>query len=178
MANSSIVTALKKSVIKEIIKDEDLFYAIDSPYVQAPKEADKLVYKNIFPYHKHPDAITDTITFLTIQVQIPKTYDRNNIWVTPRLEIWIYSHDRHMVVDNIPKISDNRNDYISKLLDRKFNGQSSFGNNKNSKNDLNIIGKLKLVSNIEGTFSKDFLYRQMVFEMVDLNDSLCDFEII
>ena len=51
MANSSIITALKKSVIKEIIKDEDLFYAIDSPYVQAPKEADKLVYKNIFPYH-------------------------------------------------------------------------------------------------------------------------------
>ena len=70
-----------------------------------------------------------------------------------------------MVVDNIPKITDNRNDYLSKLIDNKLNGRSDFG-----------IGELKLLSNIEGSYQKDYVYRKMVFECSDLNDSLCDDE--
>ena len=114
------------------------------------------------------------ITFLTIQVHVPKTYDRNGTWVVPRLEIWILSHQDVMKVDNIPKISDNRNDYISKLLDAKFNGRDTLGGSKNDKYNLHLYGQLKLVSNIEGAFSQKFLYRQMIFEMKDLNDSLCE----
>lgn len=174
MANSSIISDLKKAIIRELINDEEIFYAIDSPDITSLEDADKLVYKHIFPYHKNPETITDTITFLTIQVHIPKTYDRNKTWVVPRLEIWILSHDRHMKVENIPKISDNRNDYISKLLDKKFNGRDSFGVSKDEKNNIHLYGKMDLVSNVEGAFSKDFLYRQMIFEMKDLNNSICD----
>lgn len=173
MANSSLVSDLKKAVIAELINDESIFYAIDSPHISKPENADELIYKHIFPYHKNPETITETITFLTVQVHIPKTYDRNNTWVVPRLEVWILSHDAHMKVNNIPKISDNRNDYISKLLDKKFNGRDTLGVSKNDKNNLHLYGKLDLVSNVEGAFSKEFLYRQMIFEMKDLNNSLC-----
>ena len=79
-----------------------------------------------------------------------------------------------MRVTNIPKVSENRNDYISKLLDVKLNGRNTIGVSKNDKNNLHLYGKLKLTSNIEGTFSKDFLYRRMIFETKDLNDSLCE----
>ena len=174
MANSSLVTDLKKQVIRELINDENIFYAIDSPYVTNLEDADKLVYKNIFPYHKNTETITDVTTFITLQVHIPKYYDKNKIWVLPVLEIWIISHDDHMRVTNIPKVSENRNDYISKLLDVKFNGRNTIGVSKNDKNNLHLYGKLKLTSNTEGAFSKDFLYRRMIFETKDLNDSLCE----
>ena len=173
MANSSLVSSLKKEIIRELVKDPDIFYAIDSPDIKFDK-ADQLVYKHIFPYHKNPETIKESITFLTIQVHIPKPYDRNKTWVVPRLEIWILSHDRHMKVKNIPGISENRNDYISKLIDKKFNGKDTFGTSSDDKNNLHIYGKMDLVSNIEGSFSRDFLFRQMIFEMKDLNDSLCD----
>ena len=67
-----------------------------------------------------------------------------------------------MKVDNVPKINVNRNDYLSNLIDKKLNGRSDFG-----------IGEVTLQSNIEGSYQKDYLYRQMIFKCTDLNDSLC-----
>ena len=137
-----------------------------------------MVYKHIFPYHQNPETITETITFITIQVHVPKpySYGRSKIWVAPNLEFWIFSHHSHMKVNNIPKIQDNRNDYISKILDKKFNGRDTLGGSKNDENNLHLYGKLELLANIEGAYNKDFLYRQLVFETVDLNKSLCEKE--
>lgn len=174
MANSTLITDLKQAVIKEIINDESFFYAINSPDITDIDCADELVYTHIFPYHQNPETIEKVITFLTIQVHIPKPYDRNKTWVVPKLEIWVFSHHSHMKVNNIPKITDNRNDYISKLLDKKFNGRDTLGGSKNDKYNLHLYGKLDLVTNVEGAFSKDFLYRQLIFEMKDINNSLCD----
>ena len=70
-----------------------------------------------------------------------------------------------MIVDNVPKVTENRNDYLSKLIDKKLNGKSGIG-----------IGELKLTSNIEGSFQKDYVYRKLVFECVELNNSLCSEE--
>ena len=70
-----------------------------------------------------------------------------------------------MVVDNVPKITENRNDYLSRLIDTKLNGRLDIG-----------IGELKLESNIEGSYQKDYLYRQMIFKCKDLNNSLCSIE--
>ena len=173
MANSSIITDLKNAIIKEIINDEALFHAIDSPDIDSVEDADSLVNENIFTYHQNPETILKSETFLTIQVHIPKTYDRSKVLVKPELEIWIISHQKHMKVDNVPKIIDNRNDYISKLLDQKFNGRNVLGGSSKSRNNLHLCGSLKLVSNVEGAFNSDFLYRRMIFETVDVNDSVC-----
>lgn len=66
IANSTLVTDLKSALIKEIINDETLFYAIDSNEIKDIKQANKLVYKHIFPYHQNPETIKETNTFLTI----------------------------------------------------------------------------------------------------------------
>ena len=58
-----------------------------------------------------------------------------------------------------------QNDYISKLIDILLNGRSDFG-----------IGKLALTSNIEGSYQADYVYRKLVFQGLDFNDSLCDIE--
>ncbi len=174
MANSEIINDLKQAIVKEIINDETFYHAINSPKISSVEDRDKLTDHNIFSYNKNPETITDVTTFLTLQVHIPKTYDKNNTWVVPRLEIWIYSHTDHMDVKNIPKITANRNDYISMLIDKKFNGRDTIGGSKNDKYNLHLFGKLDLVHNVEGTFSPTFLYRQMIFELKDLNKSLCE----
>ena len=142
--------------------DEDLFYAIDAKNCKTRAD---IINTHIFKYNKHPETVTETVTFLTIMVHTKpvSTRKRDYTFIIPTLEIWIYSHDEHMKMD--PKITkDNRNDYISMLLDNKFNGSDMYGG----------IGKLSLTYNQEGTFNKDFLYRRMLFETMDVNDSFCE----
>ena len=160
MANSSIIGIAKNRIIKEFIKDKEIVAAINSHQVTS---SEKLVNTHIFNYHQNPYTINTVETFITIQVHIPQSYSFNDgTFVKPTIEIWIISHEKHMVVDNIPKVTDNRNDYLSKLIDKKLNGNSGFG-----------IGKLKLISNVEGSYQQDYVYRKLVFECLDLNDSMC-----
>ena len=176
MANSSIISRLKDKVITEIINDEIFFYAINPPTIKNVEDADLMVNKYLFRYHQNPETLKMTGTFLTFQVHIPKTYDKNNNWVQPRLEIWIISHESWMRVNNVPKITASRNDYIAQLLDQKFNHRHTIGDSPIDANNLHLYGRLDLVSNIEGAYANEYLYRQLIFETKDINDSFCDDE--
>lgn len=168
MANSSIVGKVKNKIVKEFIKDEDIIAAINSSEVKS-NEPEKLINKHIFNYNQNPHTLNVVGTFITIQVHIPQSYyndyNSSSIYVKPTIEIWIISHEKHMSVDNVPKVSQNRNDYLSELIDKKFNNRGGFG-----------IGRTELLSNIEGAFQTDYLYRKMVFQCLDLNASLCEDE--
>ncbi len=159
MANSESISVFKEKVVDAIAKDDTLFYAFDAKECE---NGGDLINKRIFKYNKIPETITETNTYMTVMVHT-KSRDRNATFVTPTLEIWIYSHFDHMKMDyRITK--DNRNDYISMLIDDKFNGSTEYGG----------IGKLRLVSNTEGTYNDKFLYRRLIFETFDINDSMCD----
>lgn len=169
MANSSIVRKAKNRIIKEFIKDKDIIAAIDSKDIKS-NEPEKLIGTHIFNYNQNPHTLNKVGTFITVQVHIPQNfysdYHGNSIiHVKPTIEIWIISHEKHMLVDNVPKITQNRNDYLSELIDNKINGKSGFG-----------IGDVKLVSNIEGASQVDYLYRKLTFQCLDLNWSLCEEE--
>lgn len=168
MANSSIIRKAKNKIVKEFIKDPDIIAAIDSSEVNF-NEPEKLINKHIFDYNQNPHTLNTVGTFITIQVHIPQSYyndyNASTIHVKPTIEIWIVSHEKHMVVDNVPKATQNRNDYLSELIDRKINGKSGFG-----------IGETMLLSNVEGSFQQDYLFRKMVFQCLDLNWSLCEDE--
>lgn len=167
MANSSIIRKAKNKIIKEFIKDKDIVAAINSKEIK-PNESEKLIGKHIFNYNQNPHTLNIVGTFITVQVHIPQNFysdyhGNSTIHVKPTIEIWIVSHEKHMTVDNVPKITQNRNDYLSELIDRKINGKRGFG-----------IGETKLTSNIEGSFQIDYLYRKLTFECLDLNSSMCD----
>lgn len=160
MANSSIIGKAKNKIIKEFIKDKEIVAAINSTDVTSPE---KLKGTHIFDYHQNPHTINTVETFITVQVHIPQPFSfEDKTFVKPTVEIWIISHEKHMIVDNIPKVTENRNDYLSRLIDNKLNGKSGFG-----------IGKLNLISNNEGAYQQDYVFRKMVFECLDLNASLC-----
>ena len=166
MANSSIIRKAKNKIVKEFIKDQDIIAAINSSTVK-PNEPEKLINTHIFNYNQNPHTLNIVGTFITIQVHIPQSYYNDyNASVTrvkPTIEIWIISHEKHMNVDNVPKVTQNRNDYLSELIDNKINGKSGFG-----------IGETTLLSNVEGAFQQDYLFRKMIFQCIDLNWSLCD----
>lgn len=166
MANSTFIGNAKSKIIKDLIKDPTIVATIDSPDV-SPSTPEKLINTHIFNFNQNPYTINKAITFVTVQVHINfnDSFFSNDIYVEPEVEIWIVSHEKHMIVDNIPKVTENRNDYLSKLIDKKFNGKSGLG-----------LGKLKLISNIEGSFQADYLYRKMVFRGSDINNSLCEDE--
>lgn len=158
MANSTSISQFKERVVNAIMHDDALFFAFDAKDCESGGD---LINTHIFKYNKNPETITETITFMTVMVHT-KSRDKNGTFITPTLELWIYSHNDHMKMDyRITK--DNRNDYISMLLDEKFNGSTEYGG----------VGKLQLISNTEGTFSQKFLYRRLIFETVDVNDSIC-----
>ena len=166
MANSSIIKKAKNKIVKEFIKDTNIVAAINSSEVK-PNESEKLINTHIFNYNQNPHTLNIVGTFITIQVHIPHDYynDYKSAAnrVRPIIEIWIISHEKHMIVDNVPKVTQNRNDYLSELIDNKINGKTGIG-----------IGETVLLSNIEGAFQQDYLYRQMKFQCIDLNWSLCD----
>lgn len=168
MANSSIVGKAKSKIVKEFIKDTNIVAAINSSEVN-PNEPEKLINKHIFNYNQNPHTLNIVGTFITIQVHIPQNYHNDYkasiTRVKPTIEIWIISHEKHMTVDNVPKITQNRNDYLSELIDNKINGKSGFG-----------FGDTVLLSNIEGSFQQDYLFRKMIFQCTDLNWSLCEDE--
>ena len=166
MANSSIIKKAKNKIIKEFIKDKDIVAAINSSTIK-PNESEKLINTHIFNYNQNPHTLNIVGTFITIQVHIPHDYytDYKSAAnrVRPTIEIWIISHENHMAVENVPKVTQNRNDYLSELIDNKINGKTGIG-----------IGETILLSNIEGAFQQDYLYRKMIFQCLDLNWSLCD----
>ena len=169
MSNSSIVRIAKNKIVKEFIKDREIISAINSSEVK-PNEPEKLINRHIFDYNQNPHTLNTVGTFITIQVHIPQDYysdyhGNSIVHIKPIIEIWIISHEKHMVVDNVPKVTQNRNDYLSELIDKKINGKRGFG-----------IGETRLVSNVEGSFQQDYLFRKIIFECLDLNWSLCEEE--
>lgn len=159
MANSTSISDFKERVVKAIVKDSTLFNAFDAKDCE---NGGDLLGTHIFKYNKNPNTIDEVVTFLTIMVNT-KSKGKTGTFVIPTLEICIYSHYNHMDMDyKITK--DNRNDYISMLLDQKFNGSTEYGG----------IGALQLTSNTEGSYNEKFLYRRMIFETTDINDSFCN----
>lgn len=162
MANSSIIGRAKNRIVKDFIKDIDIINAIGYENVTSTENGEDLIGTRIFTYGQNPNTINEVCTFITIQVHIPNAITNGYTFVAPEIEIWIISHERHMIVDNVKKIPDNRNDYLARLIDMKLNGRTDIG-----------FGELKLMSNTEGSLQRDYLYRRLIFRGTDLNNSLC-----
>lgn len=165
MANGTVIHDLKDNVVKALASDEDIFRAFDATDCE---NGGDLIGTHIFKYNRHPETITDVRTFMTVMVHLQtKTQGyfnktQRHTFITPVLDIWIYSHYEHM--DMTYPIKDNRNDYLAMMVNSKLNGSSEYGG----------IGKLSLIQDTEGSIALKFLYRNLVFETIDLNDSVCD----
>lgn len=171
MANGTIIIKAKNQIINEFIKDNKIIEAIDSSIV-SKDSPENLIGTHIFDFYQEFDNDSKE-TFLTVQVNIPQPTDIIENFVKPTIEVCIISHEKHMKMENTPdtnvifntnfnsNVSVNRNDYLSVLIDKKLNG-------------MNLgVGNISLISNVEGLYQKDFVYRKLIFQATDLNKSFC-----
>lgn len=161
MANSKIISDIKDKIIKELVSDSEIVEIIGDPNIPLD-EADRLVGTHIFRFNQNPNTIKQATTFITVLVDIVQNY-YNKAFVIANIEIGIYSHESQMNIREKPWIIDNRNDYLSILIDKKFNGKFLAG-----------YGEMELYENREGSLITDYLYRRMTFNISDINDSFCD----
>lgn len=159
MANSSSVIEFKKKVINELIENDDVVAAISAVEIDYPED---LLYTHIFDYTKAAKTLSEVGTYILVEVNIPRILDKNGVWVEPRLDIFIVTHDQRMQY-KIPNGSRcNRNDYLSELIDSLLNERSDFG-----------FGQLQLRSNTATVINEIYNCRQLSFASKDLNDSRC-----
>lgn len=145
--------------MKALISNEDIVRAINANDIEEPED---LINKYIFDYDQNPNTLNKIMTFITVCVNIPQSY-YDHTFITPSLDIKIISHEKNMRIDNIPKVKENRNDYLAELIDRELNGKNIGG-----------FGNSYLDTNYEGGVQQDYLYRRLVFKLTDLNKSLCN----
>lgn len=161
MANSLIVTQVKNAVVKDMLNDEEIIKALDAEEIT---DVEDLYGTHIFDYNYNKNTLQTSGTFITIQVNLPQPYrwEASSIMIKAKLEIWIVSHVDHMKLKNIPKVKGNRNDYLSQLIDAKYNGTERFG-----------VGECELISNEEMIYQPDYVYRRLIFGIPNVNKSLC-----
>ena len=170
MANSRIISELKQRVLNDLIHDHDLITLIDCPdqlkpnwspiyLLNTPETKQKGFTPHIYTEQQNPNVTDQPITFIIVEISIPKAENITFTWVKPILSITIISHRDHLYLEDTSENMINRNDALSILIDEKFNSDGSY-------NDLH------LVSNEPALYGTDFLSRTLSFEGIDLNNSL------
>ena len=172
-SNSRIISELKSKVITEIVNSEKIVKIIDSPDKDKDDWEPLFLVNSIatkkmgftpllFREYKNTALIKEVCTFMTVTVQIPRTNSQNEQYVDVTLEITIYSHNDHMMIDNVLGIKDNRNDYLAILLDEMFSNSTAYDK------------EVKLYSSIEGVYDELFNYRKLTFKTSCLNTNYCE----
>lgn len=154
--NQEEIGLYKDKLVSLFIESEKLVnLLINGDNIQTP---DDLIGENIFTYNRIPQLNVDMKTYITISINVPST-SYNDIMKNLRYTINIISRDDLMKVKGTRT---NRVDLIASILDKLLNENSNFG-----------VGKLKLMSSVEGVLEGNFPYRTLSFSVEDLNNKRC-----
>lgn len=167
MSHSSAITDMKQEAVRRLLKCDMFVDALDAKGIENKCD---LVGKHIYTYPINPEYLKEPCTFVMITTQIPR-YSRNSnnkLFLHPKLIFQIVSHVEHMKISLKEfKTMSNRNDFISQIIDHLFNTSRSNMN-------FGFFGQLDLLRNEEGYINKDWTYRYMEFETIDLDRALCE----
>lgn len=155
VASSTKLAIYKQQVVSTILADKKITDALD-PNV----ETGELLYNNIFPFGKIPGTIDEAKSYITIEVSIPKVSTVNRFFKEVLLTLTVIVHDDLMKTD----YGMTRLDYLGIALEELFNQKALQGLG---------IGKLELVSNIEGAWTDKHSYREIRFRFSDSNGNRC-----
>lgn len=168
MAHSSAITDMKHEAVKRLLKCKMFVDALDAKEIE---DIDKLVGTHIFTHPINPEYLENPCTFLVITTYIPRfsRNSNNSLYLHPKLIFNIVSHVDHMKISPKEfKTNNNRNDFISQIIDHLFNLSDT------SKKKFGYFGQLELLRNDEGYINKDWVYRVMEFETMDFDRALCE----
>lgn len=175
MPNSSLVIKAKNDMLIAIQNDDAIIEALgiqddeDRDNLIADSDKDSFSKKRLFPHWFIPLTQDTVKTYICIDAGVEGFEKRHVTAVDDRtydiatITIYVLSHQDDIYMDKAG-ISATRPDYISCLIDEKFNGSTEFG-----------IGKLQRISNKPLSLKDNtYRYREIVFTALDFNDNMCE----
>ena len=164
MGKSSCIREYKNRIISELSQDDAIINALGLNPDESP---DDLVWKRLYPHYYIPQTEDEVKTYILVEIDIPERrirYDttESSIWVHPTIIFYVLTHQEDMRLNMIGE-SGTRMDYLSELIEDKYQGRIDFG-----------VGTLQLKSDVAGSVNTTYRFRQLVFEAVDLDDGLCE----
>lgn len=159
MGKSSCIREWKDRIMSELSQDDDIINALGLSSDESP---DDLIWVRLFPHLFIPQTEEEVKTYILVEIQIPERRVRygtreSSIWVHPTIIFYVLTHQDDMRM-NIVGESGTRMDYISELIEDKYEGRKDFG-----------VGTLQLKSDIADSVTTTYRCRQLVFEAVDVN---------
>ena len=156
---SNCIRRWKNQIISELSQDDKIITALGLNPNESP---DDLVWVRLFPHYYIPQTEEDVKTYILVEIDIPERRIRygtteSEIWVHPTIIFYVLTHQEDMHI-NLVGESGTRMDYISELIEDKYQGRTDFG-----------VGRLQLKSDVAGSVNTTYRFRQLVFEAVDVS---------
>lgn len=165
MPNSSLVLKAKNDMLIAMQNDDEIINALN---ISNDEDRESLIGVRLFPHWFIPQTQEIVKTYICIEAGV-EAYERRystafdkKTYDIATIKIYILSHQDDIYMDEVG-ISALRTDYLSCLIDKKFNGSTDYG-----------IGRLQRISNNPLSLKDNtYRYREVVFQAADFNDCLC-----
>jgi hypothetical protein len=152
---TNLVADFKHKVMMAFLTNNDIVTAINMTGMVTAKD---LLYTHIFPYIKVLDTITETGSYILLSVDQTNRAQRNDLFCTFKLSVWVVCHKGVMQYDSFS----NRLDHLSHLVRDELDNSGGYG-----------YGDLKLQSDLEGLLDESHHVRKMTFTTKEITKSLC-----
>lgn len=154
--NESVIrdTGLYKNrLISTILNNKDACEVLLNKDDYDDEDVDNLIYKQIFPYLYIDDTQTEVMTYICLEVDIPRipTHTIKNVQVI----IWICSHKEDMKYSKYGYLG-TKVDILSDIVERSLHNSDKFG-----------IGKLSLNSVTHFFPNAKYYGKQLIFNTSD-----------
>lgn len=163
MPNSSFIRIAKNRIMADLQNDNEIIEALR---LNDNEDRDDLVYTRLFPHYFIPETQEIVKTYIMVEIDIEQQRTRygnsSSNLVYPTITFTVLAHQKDMRLD-LPGVSAVRTDYITELIDLKYNGKDGFG-----------LKGLEVISNVAGSLNDTYRFRQIVFKSADFNDSYCE----
>lgn len=162
MANSECISDWKQQILSDLQNDEEIVKILG---VTEDELEEGLMYKRFFPFSYIIDTQTEVKTYICVEISMDRTNDfrfRSDIFIRPIITFRVIAHQDDMRITDIPTYK-NRVDYLSELIDKKYNGKS-----------INGSYELQLLKNQALDISPVYKERVVQFRGITLDKTICN----
>jgi len=149
--SSKNIIKYKRQLATMFINDDRMVELINNAEVKTPED---LMYKNIFPFIRIPEAPDEQLSYLCYRVYMPQVYSSNMFFQKLVVEVYAISHQGVMVTDE----GATRIDLLAEEIENILNYSTEFGKKP-----------LELISNIEDGFGNNHRCRILRYETEDVD---------
>lgn len=141
----------KNQLIGDMLTNAEIVRLLDDE-CKTPQEAEKLMYKQVFPYEYIPDVVEHGQTFICCEVDITEVM--NKTFLEPTISIWVFTHKSLLKLEE----GGVRTDKLSSIITQTINGSRHYG-----------LGELNLHSAKRFAPTESYQGRLLTFYAKDFN---------